>query len=161
VVTALAAAFNDLAMTQLQTTTTPQTGMARWLSAESPDEWPKGFNIERECELKSSDEDKSTVKFNRHNIVTDEVRKHITEGKLPTKLALSWEGRVGFTLTEGMALKKLEFLEGVFDDRNQDDDSGFDTDVTLATGELQKLIPALLQALGGEVVFSKGMPVEA
>lgn len=154
VVTALVAAFNDLSITLLQTAVTPQTAMTNWLSAESPDEWPKGFNIEREGELKSSDEEKSVVKFTRHNLATDEVRKHITEGKLPTKLAMSWEGRIGFMLTEAMQIKKITFLEGVFDDRAGNDESGFDTDVALATGELQKLIPELLAALGGEALFS-------
>lgn len=154
-VTSLVNVFNDLNVTLLQTAVTPQTSMTNWLSAETPDEWPKGFNIERECELKSGDEEKSVVKFTRHNLATDEVRKHITEGKLPTKLAMSWEGRIGFMLTEAMQLKKIAFLEGVFDDRASDDESGFDTDVALSTGELQKLIPELIAALGGELAFGE------
>jgi recombination associated protein RdgC len=93
------------------------------------------------------------VKFTRHNLATDEVRQHITEGKLPTRLAMSWEGRIGFVLTESLQLKKLAFLEGVFDDRASDDESGFDTDVALTTGELTKLIPELIEALGGEMAF--------
>ncbi|MDO8904851.1 recombination-associated protein RdgC [Hydrogenophaga sp.] len=157
VVTALVRAFDGLAITLLQTQVTPQTAMTRWLSATSadPDEGavPGGFAIERECELKSGDEEKSVVKFTRHNLATDEVRKHIVEGKLPTRLALSWEGRIGFVLTESLQLKKLVFLEGVFDDRSDDGESGFDTDVALSTGELQKLIPELIEALGGEMAF--------
>ncbi len=151
VLTALVRAFDGLALTLLQTTMTPQAAMVSWI-ASAPDLWPEGFSIERACELRSADEDKSVVKFNRHNIVTDEVRKHIAEGKLPTWAAMSWEGRISFVLTESMQLKKLAFLEGVFDDRPNDDESGFDTDVTLATGELSKLIPALVGALGGEFV---------
>ena len=154
-VTSLVAAFSDLSVTLLQTAVTPQTAMTNWLSAESPDEWPKGFAVERECELKSGDEEKSVVKFTRHNLATEEVRKHITQGKLPTKLAMSWEGRIAFMLTESMQLKKIAFLEGVFDDRASDDEGGFDTDVALSTGELQKLIPELIEALGGEVAFGE------
>lgn len=157
-VTSLVTAFNDLSITLLQTAVTPQTAMTNWLSAESPDDWPEGFNVERECELKSGDEEKSVVKFTRHNLATDEVRKHITEGKLPTKLAMSWEGRIGFMLTDTMQLKKISFLEGVFDDRASSDESGFDTDVALSTGELQKLIPELIQALGGELALGVAAP---
>jgi recombination associated protein RdgC len=102
----------------VQTTVTPQTAMTAWLSAQSPEEWPESFHVERECELKSGDEEKSVVRFNRHNLATDEVRKHIAEGKLPTRVAMSWEGRVGFVLTESMTLKKIAFLDGVFDDRS-------------------------------------------
>lgn len=159
VVTALVRAFDGLAITLLQTAMTPQTAMTQWLATTEPEnDWPEGFNVERECELKSADEEKSAVKFTRHHLLTDEVRKHLSEGKLPTRLALSWEGRIGFTLTESMQLKKLAFLEGVFDDRPGDDESGFDTDVALATGELGKLIPALIDALGGEIEPGAALP---
>lgn len=157
-VTSLVNAFNDLSITLLQTAMTPQAAMTNWLSAESPDAWPPGFNVERECELKSGDEEKSVVKFTRHNLTTDEVRQHIAQGKLPTKLAMSWEGRIGFMLTDAMQLKKISFLEGLFDDRASSDDSGFDTDVALATGELQKLIPELVEALGGELALGAAAP---
>jgi len=153
VVTALVRVFDGLAVTLLQTAVTPQTAMTQWLSATTPDEWPGGFAVERECELKSGDEEKSAVKFTRHNLATDEVRKHITEGKLPTRLAMSWEGRIGFTLTESLQVKKINFLEGVFDGRPEEGENGFDTDVALSTGELQKLIPELIEALGGEMAF--------
>lgn len=154
-VTALVRAFDDLALQLLQTAVTPQTAMTQWLAATSPDAWPEGFHVERECELKSGDEEKSVVRFTRHNLATDEVRQHIAEGKLPTRLAVSWEGRIGFVLTESMQLKKLSFLEGVFDDRSDDGESGFDTDVALSTGELQKLLPALTEALGGELALGE------
>ena len=153
VVTALVRAFDGLAITLLQTAVTPQTAMTQWLSATTPDEWPGGFAVERECELKSADEEKSAVKFTRHNLATDEVRQHITEGKLPTRLAMSWEGRIGFMLTESLQLKKIAFLEGVFEDRGSEDENGFDADVALSTGELQKLLPELMDALGGEMAF--------
>lgn len=159
VVTALVRVFDGLAVTLLQTAMTPQTAMTQWLATTDPqNDWPEGFNIERECELKSADEEKSTVKFTRHHLATDEVRKHLAEGKLPTRLAISWEGRVGFTLTESMQLKKISFLEGVFDDRPSDDDSGFDADVALATGEISKLLPALIGALGGEIAPGAALP---
>lgn len=152
IITALIKSFDGLAVALLNTAMTPQTAMTQWLMAESDDEWPAGIAVERECELKSHDEEKSVVKFTRHHLLTDEVRKHITEGKLPSRLALSWEGRVGFVMTESMQLKKVSFLEGVFDDRpSGTDDDPFDTDVALSTGELQQLIPALIDALGGEL----------
>lgn len=159
VVTALVRVFDGLALTLLQTAMTPQTAMTQWLATTDPEnDWPAGFAVERECELKSADEEKSAVKFTRHHLLTDEVRKHLAEGKLPTRLALSWEGRIGFTLTESMQLKKLAFLEGVFDDRPNDDEAGFDTDVMLATGELTQLIPALIEALGGEIEPGAALP---
>jgi recombination associated protein RdgC len=153
VITALVRTFDGLALAYVQTKTAPQAAMTEWLVATDTEyEWPEGFAIERACELRSADEEKSVVKFNRHNLQNDVVRRHISEGKLPKWAAMSWEGRIGFVLTDTMQLKKIEYLEGVFEDRADDEESGFDADVALATGELRKLIPALVDALGGEVV---------
>ena len=130
----------------LDTQTSPQAAMAHWLATQEP---PPAFSIGRECELKSADESKAVVKYGRHPLDIDEVRGHIDAGKLPTKLALTWDNRVSFVLTEGLQLKKLEFLDSVFDGQSQDE-SGFDADVAIATGELVKLLPDLIEALGGE-----------
>lgn len=159
-VTMLVKTFEHLALHLVQTKLTPLTAMTQWLATTEPEsDWPEGFSVERECELKSGDESRACVRFKNHHLLTDEVRKHITEGKLPTRLALSWEGRVGFVLDEAMRLRKIAFLEGVFDDRaDKDDVSGFDADVALTTGELRKLIPALVGALGGEVEPKAAFP---
>lgn len=148
VITALVQAARDLQISNVHTVLTPQTAMVGWLTQDA-EYWPEGFNVERACELKSGDEEKSVVKFNRHNVATDEIRKHIAEGKLPTNLAMSFDGRVGFTLTENLRLKKITFLDGVV--RDEGDVDSFDADFLLATGELMRFVPSLLIALGGEV----------
>lgn len=152
VVTALVRAFDGLALSLLNTQETPTTAMAKWLLATDPAEIPGEFAVERDCVLKSSDEEKSTVKFNRHHLANDEVRRHIAEGKLPTSLAMNWGGRLGFLLTESMQIKKINFLDGVFEGRAEQEDAGFDADVAIATGELGKFIPELIEALGGELL---------
>jgi len=75
----------------------------------------------------------------------------VAQGKLPVKLALSWDGRVSFVLTEALQLRKIAFLEGVFEGAGADQEGGFDADVAIATGELARLIPDLIDALGGEL----------
>ena len=62
---------------------------------------------------------------------------------------MTWDDRVSFVLTEGLQIKKIALLDAVMDGQSQDD-GGFDTDVTIATGELSRLIPDLIEALGGE-----------
>lgn len=147
VTTALVRAFEHLALSLVLTQKVPQAAMAEWLL--DPDTVPEEFSIGRECDLKSHDEEKAQVRFKHHHLHTDEVRKHIAEGKLPEKMAMTWMGRVAFTLTDRMFIKKVQFLEGVFDNRDDSQDA-FDADVTLATGELRSLIPDLISALGGE-----------
>lgn len=136
----------------VQTQLSPQAAMTLWLSAESADDIPAAFHVERECELKAGGEEPAVVKFTRHDLLNDEVRQHIAEGKLPTKLALGWQGRVGFMLTQALQLKKIAFQEGVFESEGSapSGDDRFDADVALATGELSGLITDLIAALGGE-----------
>ncbi|MOA00733.1 Recombination-associated protein RdgC [compost metagenome] len=130
--------------------------MAHWLTSQEP---PVGFTIDQECELKSADEAKSVVRYARHPLDIEEVKEHIEHGKLPTKLALTWDDRVSLLLTEGLQIKKVTFLESVFDGQGKDD-GGFDADVAIATGELKKLIPDLITALGGEgrTAMGEGLP---
>lgn len=146
VVTALVEALPGLSVSLLDTQTSPQAAMAHWLSSQ---EAPVGFTVDRECELKASDEEKAVVKYGRHPLDIEEVQNHIRMGKLPTRLAMTWDDRVSFMLTEGLQIKKLAFLDAVFEGKAQDD-GGFDADVVIATGELSKLIPDLIEALGGE-----------
>lgn len=160
IVTALVRAFDGLVVTLLNTQITPQAGMTQWLSATDPEEWPDGLAVERDCELRSGDEERSIVRFTRHHLFNDEVRRHIAEGKRPTRLALSWEGRVAFVLTESMQLKKIEFLEGVFDERPAKEDETFDSNVAIGTGELRGALDALIAALGGELLPGQ-MPAAA
>jgi recombination associated protein RdgC len=94
---------------------------------------------------------KSVVRYARHPLDTDEVRRHVAEGKLPTKLALTWQGRVSFLLTDAMQIKKIAFLDGVFEGVKPGKDEAFDADAAIATGELRQLIPDLIDALGGEL----------
>lgn len=142
-------------LTLLQTEMSPATAMAEWLKTR---EAPAGFSIDRECELKQPDSEKSTVRYARHTLDIEEVGEHITQGKLPTSLAMTWNGRVSFVLTEALALKKIKLLDVALEGAGatgQGNDNGFDTDVAITTGELSQLIPQLIDALGGELARDK------
>ena len=152
VASALIEALPGLALALLDTQTSPQTAMAHWLATSAP---PYGLTIDRECELKSADAEKAVVRYARHPLDIEEIQAHIAAGKLPTKLALSWDDRISFVLTEGLQVRKLGFLDGVFDGRGLYE-TGFDADVAIATGELRRLIPDLIEALGGESVRGIG-----
>lgn len=148
VVTQLVKASEGLGLTLLQTAETPVAVMSAWLAGTEP---PAAFSIDRECELKSPDEMKSVVRYARHALDIDEVRQHIAGGKLPTRLALTWQGRVSFVLSDTGQIRKIAFLDGVFEGLPKaEKDEAFEADAAIATGELRQLIPDLLDALGGE-----------
>lgn len=141
----------------VQTTMAAATAMAHWLSSR---EAPVGFTVDRDCELKMPDDQKSTVRYSRHTLEIDEVAQHIASGKVPTQLAMTWNDRVSFMLTDAGQVKKLKLLDVVLDgvlDKGKDDD-GFDTDAAIVTGELSALIPDLLEALGGELSADASAP---
>ncbi|MBO9649615.1 MAG: recombination-associated protein RdgC [Variovorax sp.] len=149
VVTSLVKALDGFAVSLVNTQVEPAAAMAEWLSSQEP---PAGFTIDRECELKASDESKSVVRYAKHALDIDEVRQHIANGKRPTRLAMTWDDRVSFELTEGMQLRKIVFLEGTLDDApGSGKEDNFDADAAIATGELGQLVPELLEALGGEM----------
>ena len=148
VVTQLVKAGEGLALTLLQTAETPVAVMSAWLAGTEP---PAAFSIDRECELKSPDEMKSVVRYARHALDIEEVREHIRSGKLPTRLALTWQGRVSFVLSDTGQVRKIAFLDGVFEGLpKMEKDEAFEADAAIATGELRQLIPDLVEALGGE-----------
>ncbi|MEG0149184.1 MAG: recombination-associated protein RdgC [Comamonas sp.] len=146
VVTILVEGLQGFALALLDTQTSPQAAMAHWLMTQEP---PAGFTADRETELKAADESKATVRYARHPLDIAQVREHIEHGKLPTKLAMTWDERVSFVLNDGLQVRKIALLDAVMDGQSQDD-GGFDTDVAITTGELSRLIPDLIVALGGE-----------
>jgi recombination associated protein RdgC len=154
VMTQLIKAIDGLAVLLVNTQTSPAAAMASWLATKVA---PPGFSIDRECELKAADESKAVVRYTRHPLDTEEVTQHIAAGKMPTRLALTWGDRVSFVLTEALQLKKVAVLDVVFETAataaGDGKDDNFDTDVAIATGELSKLLPDLLEALGGEAAL--------
>lgn len=138
----------DLQM--INTQTSPAASMAHWLSTR---EAPWRFTVDRDCELKAPDEQKSSVRYARHTLEIDEVAQHIAAGKVPTQLALTWNDRVSFVLTDAGQLRKLKMLDVVLkeaEDAKGKGDDNFDGNAAILTGELSQLIPDLLEALGGE-----------
>ncbi len=143
--TALADAWPGLAPQALNTVLSPAVAMADWLRSGEP---PRGFSVDRDCELKAADESRAVVRYTRHTLDPADCQRHLDQGLLPTRLALTWNDRVSFVLTESLQLKRVDLLDVVLEARGSDD--GYDANAALVTGELRRLLPDLLDALGGE-----------
>ena len=133
-----------ITLAPLNTAQAPATAMSFWLENM---EAPADFTVDRECELRQPDNERAVVRYSRHSLDIEEIAAHVRSGKIPTKLAMTWNGRVSFVLGDDLAIRKLEFLDGVFDDA----EAGFDGDVAIATEELGGLFNAVVEALGGEL----------
>ena len=149
-------AVDKLPLETLRTVLSPVIAMTNWLLN---DEAPAGFTVDQDTELRSTGEGKATVRYVRHALEADDVRRHIEAGKQCTRLAMSWSDKISFVLTEGLAVKRiapLDVLKEDADGSTKNDDERFDSDVMMMTGELHKLMTELIEALGGQLKENDG-----
>ena len=142
--------INGFSAHLLETEKSPSVSMGAWLMFGDA---PGRFNIENDLELQAVDDTRSMVKYVRHALEGKEVQKHISSGKSPTKLGLSWNDRVSFLLTADLQIKRLQFLDLVkerAEDQGEAADEQFDIDFALMCGELGHLLKELVDELGGE-----------
>jgi recombination associated protein RdgC len=142
--------LGELPVTLVKTQLAPGAAMTQWLAAGTA---PGSFTIDRDCELRSAVEERAAVRYVRHNLDSDEVRSHIAGGKSATRLALTWNERVAFVLTEQLQIKQLAFLDLLKEDaerQGENADDLFAANFTLMCGELAQLLGHLVDVLGGE-----------
>ena len=134
----------------LQVTQSPSAAMTGWMA---DGEAPGAFTLDQDLELRSAE--KATVRYVKHTLEGEEIRQHIADGKVVTRLALTWGDRISFLLDEKLQLKRLSFLDILkeqADGQAENEEERFDIDFTLMTGEVARLLDDLLEALGGELV---------
>ena len=119
-----------------------------WLAGEA---LPPGLSLGDECELKDPVDGGAVVRCSRHELQTDEIRKHLESGKQVTRLALVLDDHVGFVLGEDLVLRKLKFLDGAVDQLEGTESEGvaaeLDARFALMAGELKRLFAVLEPAL--------------
>ena len=127
----------------------PVAVMTGWLES---DEAPYNFTIDQDTELRATGESKAAVRYVKHSLDPEDIRRHIAAGKQCTRLAMTWNSKISFTLTESLALKGVKPLDVLKETENstRNDDERFDGDFMLMTGELSKLMADVVEALGGE-----------
>lgn len=143
--------LSGIALRPLQTQVSPVSAMTGWLAEDDP---PAGFTIDQDLELRAAAEGQSAIRYVRHALEGEEIRAHITAGKIATKLALTWNDRISFVLTDKLQIKRLAFLDILLEQAEQDAetaDEQFDVDFALMSGELSRLLADLVLALGGEL----------
>lgn len=133
----------------LRVARSPGEAMTFWLDS---DEAPAGFTVDQDTELTSTGENKSTIRYVRHTLEADDIRRHIKNGKRCTRLAMTWNDRISFVLTDTLAIKRVAALDVLKENTTgsyADEDERFDSDFTMMTGELDRMIGHVIEALGG------------
>ncbi|PLQ01295.1 recombination-associated protein RdgC [Cupriavidus pauculus] len=153
-------AIDPLPVVGLQVNLSPVAAMTEWLATDTA---PAGFTVDQEIELQSSSETKATVRYVRHPLDPEDLRRHIEAGKRCTRLAMTWNDRVSFVLTDALAVKRvnpLDVIKEQADGTLHDENERFDADFALMAGELAGLLTDLTDALGGERKTEGAMPAD-
>jgi recombination associated protein RdgC len=141
---------DNISIAPLKVVQSPSSAMTSWI-AEG--EAPAGFSIDQDLELRSAEN--AIVRYAKHPLDGEEIPRHITAGKIVTRLGMTWGDKISFILDDKLQLKRLAFLDILkesSDGQAENEEERFDLDFTLMTGELAHLFDDLLAALGGEIV---------
>ncbi|TXI94850.1 MAG: recombination-associated protein RdgC [Burkholderiaceae bacterium] len=151
---------DKIPLESLRTKVSPQTAMTDWLSGN---EAPKGFTIDQDTELRAHTEDKATVRYVRHSLDPEDVQRHIAAGKQCTKLAMTWDDKISFVLTENLTIKRIKPLDILSEDKElaADENERFDADFVLMTSELATMLDDIVYSLGGELADPLADPLAA
>lgn len=123
----------------------PAAMMATWLGSQ---QGLGQFDIGNECEFQALDGEKTAVRYTNANLEDVNVRHHVYTGKAIKSVGLEWQGKVSFTLTDQMVLRKIALLD--VSAASAPDGDGFDADVAIFTGTMREVLADLIVALGGE-----------
>lgn len=145
----LAKCVDPFPIENLYVAQSPASAMTGWLAA---DEAPENFSIDQDAELRASGASAAVVRYVHHSIDADEVRRHIQGGKQCTRLAMTWNDRLSFELTEDLDVRKIRPLDLLKENHPAADTDAevFDAEFLLMAGEIVKLLAELVYALGGE-----------
>lgn len=149
VIKLLLKAIHKFPLESLRVQRSPVAVMTEWLAT---DEAPAGFTVDQDVTLRATGESKASVTFKRHTLDPEDMGRHIAAGKQCVRLAMTWNDKISFVLTESLAIKSVKLLD-VLTERDistRNEEERFDNNVVLITGELAKLMAELVETLGGE-----------
>lgn len=161
VVEALGDTLGSFAPVAIETERSPHAAMTSWLLRG---EAPARFSIDDELELHAADKSKTVIRYTRHPLDGKEIQAHLSSGKYPTHLGLTWNDRISFVLTDKLQVKRLDFLEMSKEPTEGDDvdpAEQFDIDFAVMAGELANLLKDLAQVLGAEAAVAAEWPVRS
>ncbi len=142
-------AVDKMPLESLRVQRSPAAMMTEWLNS---DEAPAGFTIDQDATLRATGESKAQIGYKRHSLDPEDMRRHIAAGKQCARLAVTWNSRISFVLTEQLAIKSVKPLDVIKENDaiTYDQNERFDNDFALMTGEYAKMLSNLVEALGGE-----------
>ena len=121
----------------------PEITMTGWLLSESA---PDGFSFGDSATLESALEHGGRITAKEQELLSDEIKQHLTSDKLVTSLALNYRGELSFKVTDDLTVKGMKYDSSITD---QSDDretmaDRFDADFVVMIEVLGRLIDSLV-----------------
>lgn len=144
--------LGSLPVAPLCTESSPSVVMTAAL--QNHESLPTGVELGGDAELRSDLEEGSVIRVKQAEIDAEEVLAHIETGKQVVKLAMNWKEQVSFQLREDLTVARLNFCDDLLNEARDsyvDDDpaSRLDTDFALMQLTLRRVVPELVDWLGG------------
>jgi len=147
ILSALGKALYPFPVEPIHVEISPTTAMTEWILSGHA---PSNFSIDQDAELRASGEKAAAVRYVKHALDNEDIQKHVQAGKQCTRLALTWNDRVSFVLTENLDIKRIAPLDVLDKDDSKmpaDEQEKFDSDFTLMCAEFNLMLAGLLDAL--------------
>ena len=151
VIKLLLKAVDKMPLESLRVQSSPVTMMTAWLRQEAS-ALEYDLTIDCDATLRSTGEGKAQVGLKNHSLDPEDIHQHLSAGKQCTRLAMTWNSRISFVLTESLVIKGVKPLDILKEVQAgaANEHERFDNDFALMAGELAKLLADLVGALGGE-----------
>ena len=127
--------------------------LTSWLKSKNlglDDVIPNDFTIlDNILELVDNRKNCNKVLFYNQELTSSEVIKHLHNSKLVSKISLSWDDKIQFSLsTDNINLTKIKFINIEEEqEKNSDDATQIDSDFAIMTSEFRALIGRILEEI--------------
>lgn len=131
----------------------PSASMTDWVKTEKA---PEGFFLLDSAQLRDTHEDGGTIIARGQDLTSDEIKLHLSTGKVITQLSMAYQDKLSFVLNDKLTISRLRFESVLTDQANADGgdeaDGQFASSFVLMMLTLHAFFGGLVDALGGEEV---------
>jgi recombination associated protein RdgC len=137
-----------LPLQTIQTNVSPVSAMTGWVAENDA---PQMFSIDSTLELRSASETSAAIRYVNHDLGGSEVAGHVANGKLATRLGMTFNDRMSFVLDDKLHIKRIAYLDIIQEQVEMEANSStvFDADITIGTAEVVGALDWLIDAMGG------------
>lgn len=120
---------------------------SEWIT--NPSSIPPSIQLASDCVLFSPDNEKKKFNCKGYELPADEVLSLLSQGLSTAEIAVQWNERVLFTVTQDFTLKRIKCLDYLVEEfsnlKQEEEDQQRDAALVLLAGELRAMINDLLK----------------